>query len=112
MPTKYEYLSGEVISTNQFSVTESFTPLNGEDLGAGTPGTYHSNVSHFLGVFIMYELSPISAEFKETSRSFLHFIINLMAILGGVFTVASLADSLLYGSLKRMEKKVELGKFV
>lgn len=60
----------------------------------------------------MYELSPITASFKETPRSFLHFVINLMAILGGVFTVASLIDSFLYGSLKRLETKVELGKFM
>jgi hypothetical protein len=65
-----------------------------------------------LGVFILYELSPITASFKETPRSFLHFLINMMAILGGIFTVASLVDSLLYGSLQRLEKKVELGKFM
>lgn len=39
VPTKYEFLDGEALSTNQYSVTESFTPLDGEDPGAGTPGT-------------------------------------------------------------------------
>jgi hypothetical protein len=45
----------------------------------------------------------------EVPRSFSHFITNVCAIIGGVFTVAGILDSIFHNTL-RMVKKVELGK--
>jgi len=101
VPTTYTYLDGSKLSTNQFSVTEAVVPLYEDDKNSGTPG-----------FFVTYELSPINIAYTETPRSFLHFMINMMAIMGGIFTVAGLFDSFVYGGLKRMEKKVELGKLI
>uniref|UniRef100_A0A6B2LSY9 Endoplasmic reticulum vesicle transporter C-terminal domain-containing protein n=1 Tax=Arcella intermedia TaxID=1963864 RepID=A0A6B2LSY9_9EUKA len=84
VPTEYEYGWWGRIHTNQFSVTEYEHKILTYD-NSGVPG-----------FFIMYELSPIMVEYSESSRSFLHFLVNLCAIVGGVYTVASLIDSFIY----------------
>lgn len=58
----------------------------------------------------MYELSPIMVKFTETRKSFAHFLTGVCAIIGGVFTVAGLVDSMIYHSMKSLKKKIELGK--
>jgi hypothetical protein len=40
----------------------------------------------------------------------MHFLTGVCAIIGGVFTVAGLIDSLIYHSAKAIQKKMELGK--
>ena len=43
-------------------------------------------------------------------RSLGHFLTGVCAIIGGVFTVAGLIDSVIYHSVKTLQKKIELGK--
>jgi hypothetical protein len=100
VPTIYESRHGEVLHTNQFSVTEHFKQLSG-DQGHGLPG-----------VFFMYELSPIMVKFTERTKSFAHFLTGVCAIIGGVFTVAGLIDSFIYHGMKSFKKKIELGKAI
>jgi len=98
VPTEYKNLQGELVSTNQFSVTEHFKSV-GNDGAHGLPG-----------IFFMYELSPIRVKFIESKKSFAHFLTGVCAIIGGVFTVAGIVDSFIYTSIKSLKKKVELGK--
>jgi hypothetical protein len=101
VPTIYESLDGAVINTNQFSVTEHYRMLAGKGEGGG----------HGLpGVFFMYDLSPIMVKFTEQQRSFAHFLTSVCAIVGGVFTVAGIIDSVVYRSVLSLKKKIELGK--
>eukprot|EP01115_Flamella_aegyptia_P001741 TRINITY_DN1290_c0_g1_i1.p1 TRINITY_DN1290_c0_g1~~TRINITY_DN1290_c0_g1_i1.p1 ORF type:complete len:61 (-),score=28.35 TRINITY_DN1290_c0_g1_i1:72-254(-) len=58
----------------------------------------------------MYDLSPIMVKFTETQKSFAHFLTGICAIIGGVFTVAGIVDSLLYHSMRSLKKKIDLGK--
>jgi len=88
VPTVYKSSWGSVTNTNQFSVSE-YTQKVQHLRGGGVPG-----------LFFMYELSPITVDFKEASRSFLHFLTNLCAIVGGVYTVASLVDSFIYHTMQ------------
>ncbi len=46
---------------------------------------------------------------REVPRKWYHFLTTTCAIIGGVFTVAGILDSILYQGLK-LAKKVELGK--
>jgi hypothetical protein len=50
-------------------------------------------------------------KFTEKSNSFGHFATNVCAIIGGIFTVAGLVDSVLHSSIKAIKRKIELGKF-
>jgi len=51
----------------------------------------------------MYELSPIMVKFTESKKSFAHFLTGVCAIIGGVFTVAGLVDSLIYHSMRSLK---------
>lgn len=98
VPTVYVKLDGTVILSSQYSVTKHqkvVSILSGE---SGMPGA-----------FFQYELSPLMVKRTEQARSFGHFATNVCAIIGGVYTVAGLIDSLLYNSVKLMQK-MELGK--
>ncbi|XP_030230045.1 endoplasmic reticulum-Golgi intermediate compartment protein 3 isoform X6 [Gadus morhua] len=99
VPTIYMKAEGEVVKTNQFSVTRHEKVANGLIGDQGLPG-----------VFVLYELSPMMVKFTEKHRSFTHFLTGVCAIIGGVFTVAGLIDSLIYHSAKAIQKKIELGK--
>ncbi|XP_065844191.1 endoplasmic reticulum-Golgi intermediate compartment protein 3-like isoform X3 [Oscarella lobularis] len=101
VPTVYKKLSGKVIRTNQYSVTkhEKGIKLAG---GLGEQG--------LPGLFVLYDLSPMMVQITESRRSFMHFLTGVCAIIGGVFTVAGLIDSMIYHSMRSLQKKMELGK--
>lgn len=74
--------------------------------------TAHSSLAQSLYVPVTkfhFELSPMQVLITENPKSFSHFITNVCAIIGGVFTVAGILDSILHNTI-RMMKKVELGK--
>ncbi|XP_060534210.1 endoplasmic reticulum-Golgi intermediate compartment protein 3 [Cylas formicarius] len=99
VPTSYVRRDGSIIQSNQFSVTKHqkvVSILSGE---SGMPG-----------IFFQYELSPLMVKYTERERSFGHFLTNVCAIIGGVYTVAGLVDTFLYHSIKIIQKKMELGK--
>eukprot|EP00240_Pyramimonas_obovata_P001133 CAMPEP_0118942772 /NCGR_PEP_ID=MMETSP1169-20130426/36801_1 /TAXON_ID=36882 /ORGANISM="Pyramimonas obovata, Strain CCMP722" /LENGTH=486 /DNA_ID=CAMNT_0006887843 /DNA_START=217 /DNA_END=1677 /DNA_ORIENTATION=+ len=56
-----------------------------------------------------FDPSPMQVLVKEKPRHFYHFITTVCAIIGGVFTVAGIADSTVFHTAK-LFKKVELGK--
>ncbi|XP_073166158.1 endoplasmic reticulum-Golgi intermediate compartment protein 3 isoform X3 [Lepidochelys kempii] len=99
VPTVYMKVDGEVVRTNQFSVTRHEKIANGLIGDQGLPG-----------VFVLYELSPMMVKLTEKHRPFTHFLTGVCAIVGGVFTVAGLIDSLIYHSARVIQKKIELGK--
>ncbi|THF93956.1 hypothetical protein TEA_002025 [Camellia sinensis var. sinensis] len=74
VPIEYRYLSKEVLPTNQFSVTEYYSPTNEYD-------------RTWPAVYFLYDLSPITVTIREERRSFLHFITRLCAVLGGTFAL-------------------------
>uniref|UniRef100_A0A4W2FFB4 Endoplasmic reticulum-Golgi intermediate compartment protein n=1 Tax=Bos indicus x Bos taurus TaxID=30522 RepID=A0A4W2FFB4_BOBOX len=88
-----------VLRTNQFSVTRHEKVANGLMGDQGLPG-----------VFVLYELSPMMVKLTEKHRSFTHFLTGVCAIIGGMFTVAGLIDSLIYHSARAIQKKIDLGK--
>lgn len=90
VPTVYQYVNGTELFTNQYSVTESFRPRRG--------------TATLPSVFFMYDLSPIMVHISESRRSFIHFLTSLCAIVGGVFTVSGLLDSILYNVLRKYKK--------
>eukprot|EP00038_Savillea_parva_P009238 m.182194 g.182194 ORF g.182194 m.182194 type:complete len:388 (-) comp15467_c0_seq1:133-1296(-) len=99
VPTRYRKLGGHVISTNQYSVTLHKRRIRQQLGESGLPG-----------VFFMFEISPILVQLTESSRSFMHFLTSVCAIIGGVFTVAGMVDGMIYHSLRSLQKKNELGK--
>ena len=101
IPTEYTDNSGQLIETNQFSVTEHTKALQVRP-DATTQKTGP-------GVFIFYELSPIRIKATRTRPPFLHFITQLCAIIGGVFTVAGMVDRFIYAGMSATQRRVQLG---
>ncbi|KAJ7361908.1 Endoplasmic reticulum-Golgi intermediate compartment protein 3 [Desmophyllum pertusum] len=99
VPTTYRKLNGEVVKTNQFSVTKHKRVIRQVSGEHGLPG-----------VFVLYEFSPMVVQYTESRRSFMHFLTGLCAIVGGIFTVAGLVDSMIYHSARALQKKIDLGK--
>ncbi|KAI3770209.1 hypothetical protein L6452_01334 [Arctium lappa] len=97
VPTIYTNIRGYKIQSNQFSVTEHY---KSPEIGRRS----------LPGVFFFYDLSPIKVTFTETHASFLHFMTNVCAIVGGIFTVAGIVDSFIYHGHKALRKKMEIGK--
>ncbi|KAF5814956.1 putative endoplasmic reticulum vesicle transporter, Thioredoxin domain, Thioredoxin-like superfamily [Helianthus annuus] len=74
--------------------------------------TAHTSLVHAHSIPVAkfhLEFSPMQVLITENAKPFSHFITNLCAIIGGVFTVAGILDSILYNTYK-LAKKVELGK--
>lgn len=74
--------------------------------------TAHSSLVHSVDIPVAkfhFELSPMQVLITENSKSFSHFLTNICAIIGGVFTVAGILDSILHNTI-RLVKKIELGK--
>eukprot|EP00997_Jenningsia_sp_PLL12_P005618 NODE_2165_length_973_cov_44.967532_g1778_i0.p1 GENE.NODE_2165_length_973_cov_44.967532_g1778_i0~~NODE_2165_length_973_cov_44.967532_g1778_i0.p1 ORF type:complete len:129 (-),score=17.56 NODE_2165_length_973_cov_44.967532_g1778_i0:32-418(-) len=75
-----------------------------------------AHMHHFEGppnqmpaVYVRYQLSPITVMFKQRYKQFSHFLTYVCAIVGGVFTVAGLLNSILQSSVIAFQKNV-LGK--
>ncbi|GAB2211740.1 hypothetical protein Droror1_Dr00025074 [Drosera rotundifolia] len=97
VPTVYTNVRGYTIYSDQFSVTEHFRS---------------SQSGHYVpGVFFFYDISPIKVTFTEKHMSFLYFITNVCAIVGGIFTVSGIVDFAIYHGQKAIRKKTQLGKF-
>ena len=98
VPTTYINLNGTKVRTNQFSVTRHQKIVG------------NSGESILPGMFVSYELSPMMVQYTEKSRSFLHFLTSVCAIVGGIFTVAGILDAFIYRGAAALKKKIELGK--
>ncbi|XP_010535613.1 PREDICTED: endoplasmic reticulum-Golgi intermediate compartment protein 3-like [Tarenaya hassleriana] len=100
VPTVYTDARGHTIQSNQFSVTEHFQGTEAGRMMQPLPG-----------VFFFYDLSPIKVMFTEQHVEFLHFLTNVCAIVGGIFTVSGIIDSFVYHGQRAIKKKMEIGKF-
>ncbi|KAH7677458.1 COPII vesicle protein [Dioscorea alata] len=98
VPTIYTDVMGRKIHSNQFSVTEHFR--EGNVYPRPPPGVY-----------FIYDFSPIKVIFTEGNTSLLHFLTNICAIVGGVFTVSGIIDAFVYHGHRAIKKKIELGKY-
>lgn len=110
VPTTYEkpsLLFSGVLETNQYSVTEHFSPRH-----AHQQAQQQQQQQVIPGVFLMYDLSPIRVRIYEAQAysSVIHFLLQLCAIVGGVFTVMGLIDAIFYHSVIRVRRKMQMGK--
>ena len=69
-----------------------------------------SQVHGYPGIFIHYNIAPISVISKENAYTLWKFITSVCAIIGGCFTCASLADQFLFVTFSTLEGKRKIGK--
>jgi endoplasmic reticulum-Golgi intermediate compartment protein 3 len=105
VPTLYSTLSKpyEPVSTYQFSVTEHTRKIQIKSVNA------EAAQGVLPGLTINYEPSPLRARIEEKRRSLGHFLTRVCAIIGGIFVVAGLIDSLLFRLQEDWVKKGRKG---
>jgi hypothetical protein len=122
LPSLYEEIeegggTQKKIETNRYFITERFMPLMTDLLedhhkekddpsrhavNAGHAGSHAHEDHHKIqnsvlpGVFFIYEIYPFAVEISRNSVPFTHLLIRIMATVGGVFTLARWADSIIY----------------
>ena len=94
VPVKYRYMNYK--PQNKYQYTYNFFS---DFVYNGIPSIYFK-----------YDLSPITIEYKYTRMKYLTFLINVFAILGGVFTVAGILDAIIHKSVLVLLRKAEMNK--
>ncbi|KAK9833853.1 hypothetical protein WJX74_007907 [Apatococcus lobatus] len=85
VPSKYKRVVGRDLNTNQYSVTEYFSPV-------------HKGQQMMPAVWFMYDMSPILVTVREARFSFGHLLVRLCAVIGGVFAVTGMTDRAVHKS--------------
>ena len=52
----------------------------------------------------------MTVKYTESYMSFFSFLVQTLAIIGGLFTCAGLVESLLYSGIQSVQNKMEMGK--
>jgi hypothetical protein len=100
----YEYYIKVVPTTyltldNQEFFVHQFTANTNEYQAHGLPA-----------LFFRYDLSPVTVKFSQDQESFFHFLVQVCAIIGGVFTVSGLVEGAIHASMASVLKKSRQGK--
>ena len=95
IPTIYTDESTQKTNTNQFTVTDRFRPLSLPKIDSN--GNIQMVTDAVLpGIFFVYELSPFMIEASSSRMPFFHLLTKICAIVGGVFTVIGVLDSIIF----------------
>ncbi|TDL22172.1 endoplasmic reticulum-derived transport vesicle ERV46 [Rickenella mellea] len=104
--TRFKTLDGEIINTHQYSATH-FERNLASGFQENTPEGVH--LSHTTtgmpGMFINFDISPLLVVHTEVRQSFAHFLTSTCAIIGGVLTIATLLDSVLFATGRVLKKR-------
>ncbi|KAL1925719.1 uncharacterized protein VTP21DRAFT_602 [Calcarisporiella thermophila] len=80
VPTTYMDASNNILRTNQYAVSD-------HNKNIGTSGV--------PGVFFKYDIEPILIQIHERRSSFLHFLVRLSGIVGGIWVCAGMGHKFL-----------------
>eukprot|EP00457_Paulinella_chromatophora_P008074 gb/GEZN01008101.1/.p1 GENE.gb/GEZN01008101.1/~~gb/GEZN01008101.1/.p1 ORF type:complete len:331 (-),score=47.64 gb/GEZN01008101.1/:447-1439(-) len=94
VPTTFRKLDGTEVLSYQFVA-------NSNDIA----GRYRIPALYFR-----YDMSAITVRFSEKRQTLSHFLVQICAIIGGVFTVLGLMSSMLNTTVRSMMRKHEIGK--
>jgi len=93
VPTTYEDINKNTYYVHQFT-------SNGNEVQTNmVPAAY-----------FRFDLSPITVRYWQYKQNIFHFLIQICAIIGGIFTVTGIIDALVHKSVVALLKKAEMGK--
>lgn len=93
VPTTYIPLEGPQIQVYQF-----------------TANTNKIANQQMPSLYLRYDFSPVTVQYKETKETASHFAVQICAVIGGIFTMAGLVDSVLHKSIANLAQKAQVGK--
>jgi hypothetical protein len=93
VPTLYTYLYGSMVESEQYSASD-FVTTGGEGGAKVHPG-----------VWWRFDFSPIMVRKAETRRSILQFLTSMFAILGGVYALSGIIDTVVWRTVDAAKVK-------
>jgi len=93
VPTTYEDLGGKKLYVHQF-----------------TANSNEIQTTMLPALYFRYDLSPVTVKYTHHKESFFRFLVQICAIIGGIFTVAGIIDALVHKSVVNIMKKASIGK--
>ena len=94
MPTTYTDIRGNSYYVNQFTSSTNEVPAQ----------------MMLPAIYFRFDLSPISVKYWQYKENIFHFIIQLCAIIGGIFSVTGIIDALIHKSVLVLLRKASEGK--
>lgn len=102
--SRYEFLNGEKLETNQFSSTYHDRPLSG-GRDDDHPNTMHAR-GGIPGVFFHFDISPLKIINKEQyAKTWGAFLLGACASIGGVLTVGAVLDRTIWAADRMIRSK-------
>ena len=102
IPTIYSDEMNSKTITNQYTFTDRFRPLIIPTMNGGQPGVPKEAI--LPGIFFVYDLSPFMIEASRTRIPLFHLFTKICAIVGGVFTVMGVVDSIIFKLSKSLKR--------
>ena len=94
VPTIFQQLAGAVAHSFQFTASSN---------------AYKSN-QYLAAAWFKYDVTPITVKLTEHRDPFTHFVVSVCAVVGDVFTVLGLVDSVVHQAYIKVLRKVQMGK--
>lgn len=94
VPTTYIDISGNEFFVNQFT-------SNSNEVDA---------TNSLPAVYFRFDMSPVTVKYWQYKENLLHFLIQICAILGGIFSVTGIIDALIHKSVVAILRKAAMGK--
>lgn len=93
-------------------VSTTYVPLDREPLHVYqfTANSNRIQNQQMPSLYLRYEFAPVAVRYKETRESFSHFLVQICAVIGGIFTMAGLLDAAVHKSVVTLAKKARVGK--
>jgi len=93
-------------------VPTTYIPLKGEPVNVYQFTANSNRIANqqMPSLYLRYDFSPVTVRYREVKERFSHFLVQICAVIGGVFTVAGLLDSVVHKSIVHLAKKAQLGK--
>lgn len=94
VPSSYQTLDGNVHDSYQFVANSN-----------EVKGRYR-----LPAIYFRYDMSPITMGFKQEKQTLAHYLVQICAIIGGVFTVLGIFNSMVNSTVRRMVAKANINK--
>ncbi|KAJ1612391.1 ERV41 like membrane associated protein [Cryptosporidium canis] len=99
IPTQYITINKKIINSHQFSVRSQYKKV----IVSSVNGKFIPDTS-IPGIHINYDFTPFLVKMTETRRSFLSFITECCAIIGGIFAFSGMIDIFFYKFFYNLQK--------
>jgi len=113
----HERKEGKGTETAIFEYYTKVVPTTYRSLDAPPVNVYqftaHSNKivnQQMPSLYIRYDFSPVTVRYTEKREATSHFLVQICAVIGGIFTIAGLLDSVLHKGIVVLAKKAQIGK--